>query len=154
MKSSKAIVVGSGIAGIATAIRLAVKGYGVDVYEANNYIGGKLTAFSSGNYRFDSGPSLFTLPYLVDELFTLANRNPADYFKYHKIETACHYFWEDGTFLKAYSNHQEIETEVENVFPTNGKLFTKKLKKASTNIAEGIVSVMVTMIGPNALGIK
>ena len=130
MKSSKAIVVGSGIAGIATAIRLALKGYGVDVYEANNYIGGKLTAFSSGNYRFDSGPSLFTLPYLVDELFTLANRNPADYFKYHKIETACHYFWEDGTTLLAYADKNKFEQEVEQKLNVPKNVIKKKLAHA------------------------
>ncbi len=132
MKStSKAIVIGSGIAGIAAAIRLAVKGYQVLVVEKNNYPGGKLSEITLGNYRFDAGPSLFTMPNLVEELFELASKKTSDFFEYDTHDTCCHYFWEDGTFLKAYSNHQEIETEVENVFPTNGKLFTKKLKKAS-----------------------
>ena len=132
MKStSKAIVIGSGIAGIAAAIRLAVKGYQVLVVEKNNYPGGKLSEITLGNYRFDAGPSLFTMPNLVEELFELASKKTSDFFEYDTHDTCCHYFWEDGTFLKACSNHQEIETEVENVFPTNGKLFTKKLKKAS-----------------------
>ena len=132
MKStSKAIVIGSGIAGIAAAIRLAVKGYQVLVVEKNNYPGGKLSEITLGNYRFDAGPSLFTMPNFVEELFELASKKTSDFFEYDTHDTCCHYFWEDGTFLKAYSNHQEIENEVENVFPTNGKLFTKKLKKAA-----------------------
>ena len=120
-------------AGIAASIRLAVKGYQVLVLEKNNYPGGKLSEITLGNYRFDAGPSLFTMPNLVEELFELASKKTSDFFEYDTHDTCCHYFWEDGTFLKAYSNHQEIETEVENVFPTNGKLFTKKLKKASNN---------------------
>ena len=129
--SSKAIVIGSGIAGIAASIRLSVKGYQVLVLEKNSYPGGKLSEINLGNYRFDAGPSLFTMPSFVEELFELASKKTSDYFEYDSHDTCCHYFWEDGTFLKAYSNHQEIENEVEKIFPSNGKLFTKKLKKAS-----------------------
>ncbi len=60
----KGIVIGAGIAGIATAIRLAHKGYAVEVFEANSYPGGKLSAFSLGDYRFDAGPSLLPCPIL------------------------------------------------------------------------------------------
>ena len=91
----KALVVGSGVAGLAAAIRLAVKGYEVAVYEKNNYPGGKLTAFEQSNFRFDAGPSLFTLPELVDELFRIANKNPRDYFNYEACEISCNYFFED-----------------------------------------------------------
>jgi phytoene dehydrogenase-like protein len=55
----KAIVIGAGIAGLASAVRLAIKGYTVEVFEANSYPGGKLSEFSSNGFRFDAGPSLF-----------------------------------------------------------------------------------------------
>ena len=95
----KAIVVGSGIAGIASAIRLSVLGYSVQIFEKNSYPGGKLTNLTLGEYRFDAGPSLFTMPQFVEELFQLAGKKTEDYFSYLKCETACHYFFEDGTFL-------------------------------------------------------
>jgi phytoene dehydrogenase-like protein len=63
------IVIGSGIAGLAVSIRLALKGYNVQVFEQNSYPGGKLSSFSIKDYRFDAGPSLFTMPHLVTELF-------------------------------------------------------------------------------------
>lgn len=109
----KAIIIGAGIAGIASAIRLATKGYDVAVYEANSYPGGKLTTLQLANYRFDAGPSLFTLPDLVEELFRIAHKNPADYFEYKQLETACHYFFEDGTFLKFYADKTKLLQEVE-----------------------------------------
>jgi phytoene desaturase len=112
MPQKKAIIIGAGIAGIAVAIRLAVKGYVVEVFEANLYPGGKLSEIELKGYRFDAGPSLLTMPQYIDELFTLAGKNPADYFRYQKLNTVCHYFYEDGTRIKAYADTQEFAAEI------------------------------------------
>jgi phytoene desaturase len=112
MPQQKALIIGAGIAGIATAIRLTVKGYAVEVFEANSYAGGKLSEFEQEGYRFDAGPSLFTMPQYVDELFKLAGKQPADYFKYDKLEVVCYYFYPDGTHIKAYANEDEFANEV------------------------------------------
>ena len=57
---AKAIVIGAGIGGLASALRLRRKGFDVDVYEANPYAGGKIHAFEQNGYRFDAGPSRST----------------------------------------------------------------------------------------------
>ena len=115
-----AAVIGAGIAGIAASIRLAVKGYAVDVYESNAYPGGKLSTFEQVTpdrsvYRFDAGPSLFTMPHLVDDLFRLAGRDPAAYFEYVKLDETCRYFWDDGTRLTAWADLERFGREVETV---------------------------------------
>ncbi len=112
MPPQNALIIGAGIAGIATAIRLAVKGYAVEVFEANNYPGGKLTEFMQDGYRFDAGPSLFTMPQYVDELFKLAGKNPTDFFNYQKLDVVCQYFYEDGTQLTAYADTEKFAKEV------------------------------------------
>lgn len=109
----KAAVIGAGIAGIAAAIRLAVKGYAVTVLEANSTFGGKMTQFTLNGYRFDKGPSLFTMPQLVDELFTLADRRPQDYFRYQQLDIITQYFFSDGTRLTAYRQPEKFAAEVE-----------------------------------------
>ena len=109
---AKVIVIGAGIAGIASAIRQAVKGHEVAVYEANAYPGGKLSEFRSGDFRFDAGPSLFTMPQYVDELFSLAGKNPKDEFTYEKLETVCRYFYEDGTRINAWANRDKLAEEI------------------------------------------
>ena len=86
---SKAIVIGAGIAGIASAIRLVIQGYQVEVFEAGPIAGGKLSELNLGDFRFDTGPSLFTMPQYVDELFALAGKDSADYFQYEKLEIVC-----------------------------------------------------------------
>ena len=112
MPQQKAIIIGAGIAGIATAIRLAVKGYAVEVFEANNYPGGKLSEFMQDGCRFDAGPSLFTMPQYIDELFQLAGKNPADYFTYQKLDITCQYFYEDGTRISAYADEAKFINEL------------------------------------------
>ena len=108
----KALIIGAGIAGIATAIRLAAKGYAVEVFEANSYPGGKLSEFEKDGFRFDAGPSLFTMPQYVDELFKLAGKTPSDYFQYQKLDVLCKYFYADGTKLTAYANADKFEQDV------------------------------------------
>jgi phytoene desaturase len=112
---SKAAIIGSGIGGMATAIRLAMKGYEVHVFEKNNVPGGKIGELTLAGCRFDTGPSLFTLPSLVDELFTLAGENPGDHFRYIPLRSSCRYFFDDGALLNAWTDRKLFAAEVESV---------------------------------------
>jgi phytoene desaturase len=112
IKNKKAGIVGAGIAGLATAIRLANKGFAVTVFEANTYPGGKLSEVRLGEYRFDAGPSLFTLPAQVDELFELSGHKASDYFRYRRLPITCRYFYEDGTLLNGWADPQHFAEEV------------------------------------------
>ncbi|MHC1731901.1 MAG: 1-hydroxycarotenoid 3,4-desaturase CrtD [Bacteroidales bacterium] len=111
----KAAVIGAGIGGMASAIRLALKGYETHLYEKNGDVGGKIGELRINGCRFDTGPSLFTLPELVDELFTLAGENPRDHFSYISLESSCRYFWDDGTLLNAWTDRNRFAAEAEKV---------------------------------------
>ncbi len=113
----KAVIIGAGIAGIAASIRLAKKGYSVEVFESNAYTGGKLSSFQLGNYRFDAGPSLFTMPMYVTELFDLWQEDYKESFDFIQKKVICNYFWEDGARLTAYSSEDKFIKEVCNTFP-------------------------------------
>ncbi len=104
----KVTLIGAGIAGIASSIRLAVAGHDVTVYEANSYPGGKLSQFEQDGYRFDAGPSLFTMPEYIESLFALAQRDMSDYFSYREMDTLCHYYWNDQTYYKMPSGRSAI----------------------------------------------
>lgn len=126
----KAIVVGAGVAGLASSIRLALKGYAVQVYENNSYPGGKLSAFTLKGYRFDAGPSLFTMPHFVSELFELAGETTQQHFEYSKKATACKYFWQDGTKFTAFADREKFLMEAETVFNEPKENIDQYLKKA------------------------
>jgi phytoene desaturase len=127
---AKISIIGTGVAGLAAAIRMAVQGHEVDVFEANSYPGGKLSEFALDGYRFDAGPSLFTMPRYVDELIRLAGRNPADYFEYERLPVVCQYFWEDGTELSAFSDIRQFADEVEKKLDIPGERVVKMLRNS------------------------
>ncbi len=126
----KAIVIGSGIGGIATALRLRSMNYDVTVFENNNFPGGKLTSFDLGPYRFDAGPSLLTMPHFIDELFVLFNENPRDHFNYKKKDISCKYFWDDGIKLNAYSDKSKFTKEINKVLGVKEYVVSNYLLKA------------------------
>lgn len=120
-----AIVIGAGIAGLASAVRLRNKGYEVQVFEHRSYAGGKLTQIMVGDYRFDAGPSIFTMPQYVEEVFLECGKNPKDYFEYETLDGICNYFWEDGTRLTSYADIEKFSKEIE----ANLNVNAQKLKK-------------------------
>ncbi len=112
-QSNKAFVIGAGIAGLAASIRLAVLGYQVDVFEKNEFPGGKLSSFKLGGYQFDAGPSLFTQPTNIEDLFKLAGEPMEAYFQYQSMPIAFKYFYEDGTIVNAYTDNGKLAAEME-----------------------------------------
>jgi len=110
-------VVGAGVAGLAAAARLAIAGHPVTVFEASASFGGKMHQFDlagpAGPYRFDAGPSLFTLPGLVDDIFRLAHRDPRDYLRYERLDPITQYFFADGTRLTAWADSPRFAQEIE-----------------------------------------
>lgn len=120
-------IIGAGIAGLAVAVRMANRGYDVEVFEANDYPGGKLSEFNLNGYRFDAGPSLFTMPQYVDELFQQAGLAPHVHFQYKRLPIICQYFWEDGTRLTAYADKAAFAEEVQQKLGVPPERITKIL---------------------------
>ena len=112
MQQPRAVIIGSGVAGLASAIRLSVKGFDVTVYEMNDYPGGKLSYFEKEGFHFDAGPSLFTQPQNIADLFELAGEDIKDYFSYYSLPVACRYFYEDGTIINGYTNASAFAQEL------------------------------------------
>jgi phytoene desaturase len=132
-------VIGSGIGGISSAIRLANKGYKVTVFEQSSKAGGKISETRQGRFRFDTGPSLFTLPDLVDELFVLCGKDPRNYFNYIPLKESCNYFWEDGTNIKAWGDAGLFARELQEktgIEPSKTVSFLRKCRELYALTAE------------------
>lgn len=142
MQQKKAVIIGSGVAGLATAIRLAVQGLDVSVYEAKSYPGGKLSAFEKDGFHFDAGPSLFTQPQNIEDLFALANEPIEDYFAYKKLDIACKYFFENGKVINAYTNEEMFSDELyqKTGEPVN---HVKKYLRRSENLYNNIAGIFL-----------
>ncbi len=124
---TRAIVIGSGIGGLATAIRLARRGIQVQVLEASGKAGGKISEISFKGYRFDAGPSLLTLPELVHDLLDEDLRFPVK-----KPEIITNYFYPDGTRISAFNDVAKFSNELEEKLQVPASKITSYLAKAAT----------------------
>ena len=123
---TKAIIIGSGIGGLAAAIRLARQGIRVDVYESAEKAGGKVSQLHFDGFRFDAGPSLLTLPELVHELLDDDLSFPT-----RKLEVITQYFYPDGTQVSAYSDPEKFSAEVGQKLDIPASKVTSYLRKAA-----------------------
>ncbi len=76
---AKAIIIGSGLGGLAAAIRMRAKGYETMILEMRDKPGGRAYVYQQDGFTFDAGPTIITAPFLIDELFALAGRKTEDY---------------------------------------------------------------------------
>jgi phytoene desaturase len=106
-------IIGSGLGGLSAAIRLASRGFDVTVYEQNPLPGGKARSIENNGFRFDTGPSLLTMPFVIKELFESAGENADEYLTIKKLDSLCKYFYNDGTVLNSYSNINRFAEEIE-----------------------------------------
>ncbi|MEO8513822.1 MAG: phytoene desaturase family protein [Ignavibacteria bacterium] len=125
-------IIGSGLGGLSAAIRLAHNGCDVTVYEKNPTPGGKARSLTLKGYRFDSGPSLLTMPFVINELFTSIGEDPGKWLTLNKLDNLCKYFYSDGTILNAYSDTEKFAKEIESNTNEKKESFYKYLKYCKT----------------------
>lgn len=128
----KAIVIGAGIGGLGASIRLAKLGYDVIVFEANNHVGGKMNNLQLGDWRFDMGPSVFTGPEYIKELFDLCGEDFSN-FEYEKLEESFTYFFPDGQHFKLPAKEEELIATFQRELGEDPKVVRKYLKKSGDN---------------------
>ena len=129
---TKICVIGAGLGGLSAAIRLANKGFEVDLYEQNSFPGGKAGELKEQGFRFDTGPSLLTMPYVIKDLFNECAENIDEYLEIKKLDTICKYFYPDRTIINAYSDPAKFGKEIEENTADDSKSLIKYLDYCKT----------------------
>ena len=93
----RAVIIGGGLGGLATALRLGARGWRVEVCEQGATFGGKMNSFEREGFRFDTGPSLITMPWVFEELFAAAGTSLAQYVALTPVKPLADYVFADGT---------------------------------------------------------
>lgn len=101
------IVIGAGIGGLASALRLASAGHSVQVFEAANAPGGKMRTLPSAAGPVDAGPTVLTLRHVFEDLFATAGSSLAEHVTLHKQSILARHFWPDGSTLDLHANHRD-----------------------------------------------
>ena len=93
------MVVGAGFGGLAAAIRLAVAGADVMLLEREDRPGGRAGRFERDGFTFDTGPSVLTMPSLLEDLFAAAGETMADHLALERLDPAYRAVFHDGSVL-------------------------------------------------------
>ncbi|MAT98409.1 MAG: hypothetical protein CL608_14795 [Anaerolineaceae bacterium] len=110
-------IIGAGIGGLSTAIRLAAAGQRVTIYEKNPQIGGKMGQVEADGFRWDIGPSVITMRHVFEELFASAGRRLEDYLTLEPVEPLTRYFYPNDTILDATQDRAQMARQIEQIEP-------------------------------------
>lgn len=117
---STVIVVGAGVGGLATAARLAAAGHDVTVCEQAETVGGKLGTYVRetpvGTFRFDTGPSLLTMPHVFRELFDATGDPLEASLDLRPLDPTIRYRFADGTRLDSVPDLNELTARMDVAF--------------------------------------
>lgn len=102
--SLRVAIIGGGLGGLATAVRLSAAGHMVTLCEAGPAFGGKMNRWQTQGYTFDTGPSLITMPHVFEETFQAAGARMEDHLELVRLEPVAEYIWPDGTRFEHSTN--------------------------------------------------
>lgn len=105
-------MVGGGVGGLAAASRLAAGGHQVTLCEQAPVVGGKLAqqvvSTPAGDFRFDTGPSLLTMPWVLEDLFRETGDPLDTVLDLVRLDPVAHYRFADGTGLDVCADHERL----------------------------------------------
>ena len=111
------VVIGAGLGGLAAALRLRAAGHCVTVIEQSEYAGGKCGFYERDGFRFNTGPSVLTLPAVLQDLFQACGKDMQDYLQLEAVEPGCRYFFADGMRFDAPGTLEGFRQAIAKSFP-------------------------------------
>ena len=124
-------VIGAGMGGLAAAIRLAAKGFEVEVFEKNAQVGGRVGRLEADGFSFDTGPSLLLMTDTYRELFSSAGQDLDDYVNLVPLDANYRVTFGDGDALTIRRTLPELVKELERIEPGVTPNFYRFLEDAS-----------------------
>jgi phytoene desaturase len=97
LQEKRIAIIGGGLGGLASALRLSKMGAKVTLFEKNSRLGGKIAEHRWNDYRWDMGPSLFTMPHVIKDLFQFLEEPFS--LNLIPVTPTCRYFWQDGVVI-------------------------------------------------------
>ncbi len=106
------VIVGAGLAGLSAALRLAGAGRKVTVLERESVPGGRNGLLNKDGYSFDTGPSVLTMPSLINDAFNCVGEDLKDWLELTPLTPLYRAFYADGSQLDVHSDTAEMEAEI------------------------------------------
>lgn len=105
-------VIGGGLGGLAAAATLASRGYKPIIFDKNAWFGGKAAVLEEEGFRFDMGPTILTVPTVLERIFGEAGKDVSDYMELVRLDPQWRCFFDDGGVLDLVENVDQMKKNV------------------------------------------
>lgn len=122
------VIIGGGLGGLAAGIRLAALGHKVTICEQGERFGGKMNSWQAEGFRFDTGPSLITMPWVFDEVFRAAGSSIKEHLEMIPMHTLATYSFDDGTKFTYTTNMPDWLETIRQIEPRDIDGFLRLMK--------------------------
>ncbi len=139
--NEKVIVIGSGFGGLGAAVRLAAKGYDVEIFEKRDKPGGRAYVYEQNGFKFDGGPTVITAPFMFDELFALAGRKREEYVKFVPLDPFYRIFNSEGRAFDYNGNADFIHAQIAQVSPGDVEGYKRFIGTTKAIFEKGFVEL-------------
>src|SRR5580700_1676766 len=110
--NTRVVVVGAGFAGLSAALHLAGRGREVTVVERENWPGGRAGRLDVDGYQLDTGPTVLTMPDIIDEAFAAVGENRSARLDLLTVDPAYRAQFADGSSLDVHSDADQMATAI------------------------------------------
>lgn len=141
-KKLRAAVIGSGLGGLAAAIRLQSAGYETTIFEKRDKPGGRAYVFKDNGFTFDAGPTVITAPHCLEELFELSGRKLSDYVEMMPVEPFYRLMWEDKYVFDYGSSVEDTLEQIKKKSPRDVEGYKKFLNYSKEVFEEGYTKLV------------
>ena len=107
------VIIGAGLAGLSAALRLAGSGRKVTVIERESVPGGRNGLLKVGGYSFDTGPTVLTMPSLIDDALHCVGEELKDWLTLMPVSPLYRAFYHDGSSIDVHADTHAMELEIE-----------------------------------------
>lgn len=111
----RVVIIGAGLGGLATALRLSSSGYKVTVLEKLSQVGGRSNLIQEDGFRVDTGPTILVMKSTFDELYRSIGENIDEHLEFTQLDPNYRIYYHDGTYIDLFSNMALLAREVEKV---------------------------------------
>lgn len=127
--SKKVLIIGAGLGGLTTALRLASDGYEVEIVEKYHQAGGRLNLLEMNGFKFDMAPTFFSMSYEFDELVKYCNiKKPFEFVELNPLYSV--HFERDKRSYLIYKDLKRLSEEFQDIEPDFEIKMGKFLKSA------------------------
>ena len=135
--SKKAVIIGSGFAGLSAATFLSSMGWDVHVVEKHDHPGGRARHFKTDGFTFDMGPSWYWMPDIFERYFSSFGREVTDYYELIRLDPSYRIYWEED-HMDVPANYEELKNMFDQLEPGAGDKLDAFMKEAEYKYRVGV----------------